>query len=278
MKSFALLILLALSLVGCSSLSKRTSRAPLVSGDFNVDLTVCKAKGESKKSLLILPPTGGTNTIDKSYLKTFCKNGFDVYLFNDWSRPGETGQDLFFHQRAYTNSQKAIGLVLEKIKTPFIGLLGTSVGATYAAVAANTFASLDAVFFIVGGVPIMEVVATSDHPSMLRFHESRFKTLGFKNDEEYFAALSKSYSFEPTKHPNLGKRIGVVIATKDKTVPTKTQQQLIDYFHPSKLISLSGGHVWAVVKTWLFHTDDLVSFFEESAASNEQVSQKDIVR
>lgn len=252
----------------CSSVSKRTTSAPLVDvadGNFKVDLTTCRAKDPTSKSLIILPPTGGTNTIDKSYTKRFCKEGFDVYLLNDWSRTGETGVDLGFHQRAYTNSQRAIGLVLAKIQTPFVGLLGTSVGATYAAVAANTFDKIDAIFFIVGGVPIMEVVATSDHPSMLRFHEKRFAEFGFKNDDEYQAALSKLFKYEPTIHPNLGKSVGVVLATEDPTVPTKTQRQLIEYFKPSKVITMSSGHVWSVVKTWLFHTDELVDFFNDSA-------------
>jgi dienelactone hydrolase len=146
---------------GCSSTAKRTVSYPLAEGDFKVDLTICKPEEKSEKSLLLLPPTGGTNSIDRSYAKRFCNEGFNVYLINDWSRTGETGDDLGFHQRAYTNSQHAISLVLDQVDTPYVGMIGTSVGATHASVAANVFDKINAVFFIVGGVPLMEVVATS---------------------------------------------------------------------------------------------------------------------
>jgi hypothetical protein len=89
--------------------------------------------------------------------------------------------------------------------------------------------------------------------------------LGFKKDLEYTEALSRVFKLEPTLNPNKNKTVGVVIATKDETVPTKTQKQLIDYFHPTKVITIDSGHVWTVVKTWLFHTQELVDFFGEDA-------------
>ncbi len=251
----------------CSTLTKSAQHVSVSENAFSVDVTKYTAAAPAMKSLIVLPPTGGTNFVDKSYAKTFCEAGYDVYVLNDWPRPGETGDDLERHQRAYSNSQRAIRIVLKEIKTPFIGMLGTSLGATYASVAANTFASIDAVFLVVGGVPIPEVIATSDQKEMRAFHASRFKRYGFKNDQEYIRAIDRVFDLEPTKLGALHdkKDIGVVIATRDTTVPFATQKTLVDFFHPGANITLNNGHVWAIVKTWLFHTKELVSFFDESA-------------
>lgn len=235
-----------------------------------MNVTECRAASPSGKSLILLPPTGGTNLIDRSYAKRFCNEGYDVYLLNDWSRPGEVGSDLSFHQHAYTNSQRAIRLTLARIKTPFIGLIGTSVGATYAAVAANTFPEIKAVLFIVGGVPLPRVIVTSDHSSMTTLHKARFERFKFENDDQYEAAINREFNLEPTRLGSLheAKDFAAVIALNDTTVPFETQKNLLDFFKPRKVITLSSSHFWAILKTWLFHTDELVSFFNESAATS----------
>ena len=202
---FFFLILLAMS--GCVIAPKQTQKTTYGDQAFSVDVTVCRAVGESsRKSLIILPPTGGTNLIDRSYTKRFCNDGWDVYVLNDWTRVDETGNDLEFHQHAYTNSQRAMKLALERIKTPFIGVLGTSVGATYASVAANTFERIDAVFFIVGGVSIPRVIVTSDYPTMVTLHKSRYERFKFKNDSEYEKAIENVFHLEPTKLGDLHKQ------------------------------------------------------------------------
>ncbi len=252
----------------CSTLAKRTHEYSVKSDVFAVHITKYEAATPSNKSLVILPPTGGTNTIDKSYAKAFSGEGYDVYILNDWSHPGETGDDVERHQRAYSNSQKAIELALKDIKTPFIGMLGTSLGATYASVAANVFPELDAVFMIVGGLPLSNVIVTSDHADMRAFHVSRMKRYGFKDDREYAEAIDAYLKLEPTRLGRLHetKDIGTVVAKKDTTVPYATQKNLVEFFHPRKTIELPNAHFWAIVKTWLFHTAELVSFFNESAS------------
>ncbi len=264
---FALTVISNLILTGCVTMPSQTR--DLIYGDsaFQVQATECRAKSESKKSLIILPPTGGTNLIDRSYIKRFCNGGYDVYLLNDWSRPDKSN-DLAFHQREYTNSQRAIALTLARIKTPFVGLLGTSVGATHAAVAANTFEQLDAVMFIVGGVPIPQVIVTSDHPSMKALHKSRFERFKFENDAAYESALNNAFALEPTRlgDIHLKKDFAAVIALSDSTVPVETQKNLVEFFKPQKVITLPNSHFWAILKTWLSHTKEIVAFFDESSA------------
>lgn len=231
------------------------------------DLSVYKADNPQGKNLIIIPPTGGTNLIDRSYAKRFCENNFDVYLINDWQRPGEDTPDLEVHQRFYTNAQRAIAAVVKSLPNSFIGILGTSVGALHASISATTLEEIDAAFLIVGGLPIAEVVVTSDQQAMRDLRSIRQMRYHFKSDDENIAAINKVFSLEPTKQAALKnkKQIGVVISEDDKTVPYPTQQNLEAFFKPKKVIAMNNNHFWAIVKTWLFHSSELVDFFKEAA-------------
>ena len=39
----------------------------------------------SQKSILIIPPTGGTNLIDRSYARHLCAAGHNVYILDRWT-------------------------------------------------------------------------------------------------------------------------------------------------------------------------------------------------
>lgn len=252
----------------CVSTPKQSRNALYTDQSFSVDSTECFAEGApSKKSLIILPPTGGTNLIDRSYAKRFCESGWNVYLLNDWSNSDSPGTDLGKHQRNYESSQHAIRLTLQRIKTPFIGILGTSLGATYVSVAANTFPEIDAAFMIVGGLPLSRVIVTSDQEKMTKLRKERFETMKFADNAAYESALDKNIALEPTRLGDLhkSKTIGVVIATQDTTVPTETQKNLVDFFKPATVIERSSSHFWAIVKTWLFDGGRLVDFFDAAA-------------
>ncbi|MBY0452503.1 MAG: hypothetical protein K2P92_05655, partial [Bdellovibrionaceae bacterium] len=51
----------------------------------------------------------------------------------------------------------------------------------------------------------------------------------------------------------------------DSTVPTSTQIALKELFKAQKVITYDSSHFWGIVKTWLFDTSDIVSFFEQAA-------------
>jgi hypothetical protein len=93
---------------------------------IEVNVSTYKAKKTALGSILILPPTGGSNVIDRLYAKTLRSAGFDVYILKHWTGDDEYSLELEIHQRLYEKAQKAIGKVLSDIETPFIGILGTS--------------------------------------------------------------------------------------------------------------------------------------------------------
>ncbi len=239
---------------------------------FNVMVTAYKSPAGSAKSLLIIPPTGGTNLIDKSYARKFFAAGYDVYILNEWTGQFEESTDVELHQRLYTRAQKAVSLVLSQVQSPFIGLLGTSVGALHAMVSAGVQNKINAVFTIVGGAPIAEVIVTSDQKAMAELKKSRFARYGFKSESENQAAIDRVFPLDPMKLGDgyKSKHMGMVIATQDTTVPTKTQQQAVEFFKPGKVITYENSHFWGIVKPCLFDSGDILQFFEESAHAKKE--------
>ena len=112
-------IILSLFVIGCSGLPPQ-SEMKIGSAEFQVDVTYYQALAPAKKSIIIMPPTGGTNYVDRSYAETFQKKGFDVYILNHWTGDDEVNIDLAIHQRFYTRSQKAIAATIDVVKTPEI--------------------------------------------------------------------------------------------------------------------------------------------------------------
>lgn len=267
---FVIYLFIIFGLSSCSLIvpdfSCEISPLEFTAGDLKVQITGYKKETKSTKSVIIIPPTGGTNLIDKSYAKKFCANNYDVYVINSWSGDQETVTDLSIHQNFYSRAQKALALVLDNIHTPYIGLIGTSVGGLHASVAANTQTKIDSVFIITGGAPIVEVIVTSKQEAMVNLKEARKKRFGFKSDEENIQAVSQVFTMEPMKQGDLykSKDIGMSIASKDTVVNSANQIKLKKFFQPTAVITLSNDHFWGIINTWLFHDKEIISFFENS--------------
>lgn len=254
---------------GCSTISKASSCDAIDSkigpADFQVDISRFAPEKSLARTIVILPPTGGTNYIDRYYARLFCKSGYDVTIMNRWTANTGTSVDLEIHQGFYSRMLRAVDLTLATIQTPFVGMLGTSLGGLYASVAASKIERIDSVFLIVAGAPITDVIVKSDQEAMRKLASARRKKFGIGDDVDYLEKLKKTFLLEPMSQPALKKKkdFGMVVAEEDSTVPTDYQRQLRDFLKPRKLISLNNGHFWAIVNTWLHHDDEVVEFFNE---------------
>lgn len=221
----------------------------------------------TNQSVLILPPTGGTNYIDRGYAEILCKNGFDVVILERWSDDDEFSLDLEIHERFYERAQKAIGIALENIKTPFVGVLGTSIGAIHTAIAVPRFEKINAAFSITGGAELSNIIALSEQSILVDVRKKRFKIHGYKNDEEYIEALKPHIPYEPMKMPLPAKKpsLGMVLAMKDTVVPTYTQNLLRQLWSPQTVLEIPSNHTCSIVNTWLFQRQKIVDFFRTAA-------------
>lgn len=235
--------------------------------DFQVQVLQYQCERPAAHSIVIVPPTGGTNFLDRSYAKVLCENGFDVVILERWTQDDEFSLDLQVHERFYQRAQKAIGVVLDNIKTPFVGILGTSIGAIHAAIAVARFNKISAAFSITGGAELGELVALSEQDVLVHAKKKRFKTHGFKSDQEYIQALKRHLPFDPLTlpQPSADKALGMVIATADTVVPTRNQMLLKKVWSPDMILEVSGNHKLSIFKTWLFHQQKIVDFFRTAS-------------
>ena len=230
---------------------------------FEVSISKC-VPDQSGKTILLLPPTGGENFLDRNYAGSFCKAGFQVIILQEWTGQDEKSLDLGLHQLLYERGNKAVGLVLKQIHDPFIAIFGTSVGATHAAVALASYPQIKAGFLVAGGGAFAEVIAHTNQSDLKKIRKERMEKFGFKDQVQYQAALEKTLSLDPLKLPVPRQAsVGMVIATEDKMVPTSTQTQLAEYWKPSVIVKLPRSHVMAILQTWIFRKSEVVDFFEK---------------
>lgn len=230
------------------------------STDFSVEV-LDFAPSKFSSQVIIIPPTGGTNIIDRSYAKKICKRGHRAVILSHWSEDDEMSFELSIHTRFYARAFRAIGLVVEKIKTEGpVGILGTSVGGLHASIAVSRYPEITKAFIITGGAHIPSIIANSNQKVMNNAWIERQKKYGFKNKDEYIKALEDVIKLEPLTIK--GKKLGLVIATEDETVPTINQEKLRNLWNPEVVITRDNDHFWAIVSTWLFHADEVYSFFE----------------
>jgi dienelactone hydrolase len=243
---------------GCDQMQKT-----LKDGDFEITLLTYKAQ-DSKKHIIIIPPTGGTNVLDRSYARNFCSEGFNVSILSHWSMDDEINYELSIHQKFYSRAQRSIGMILNDLPLEHkVGILGTSVGGLHAAIAISRFERISSAFVITAGAPIPAIIAHSNQEAMKKAWDKRQEMYGFKTKEEYIAALNKALELAPQSMKESNKRLGMVIATKDKTVPTRYQQELREMWQPQKLITYDHNHFFGIVFTWAFQRKEIINFFKK---------------
>jgi hypothetical protein len=235
-------------------------------GEFKIQTYLYRptAKKNRGQNILIMPPTGKTNFIDRSYADSFCRAGFQVFILDGWTGDDERSVEIEIHSRLYSRAHAAIRLLLDRIAGQGeTGIFGTSVGATHAAAAVSDFPEIRAAFVVTGAASIAKVIANSDQDVLQEVRKKRFEIYGFKTQQEYIEALDRTISLDPLKMSRgfAGKALGMVIAKKDSTVPHENQQQLRDLWQPKEVIYFNAGHVWAIVKTWLFKQSQITEFF-----------------
>lgn len=262
-----ILIFVTFSVFGAENCEKKPRT--LEKDSFKVDLASYLDK-DTAKHILIIPPTGGTNFLDRRYAKALCDAGFNAHILEHWTEDDEYSTDLELHQRFYWRAQKAIGIVMEDLwVASYIGILGTSVGGLHAANAMGIYDRLKGAFVVAGGADIASIVVNSDQQAMIDLGEERFKRFRFKNKAEYIEKLRAKLDYDPLRLGPLyvGKDLGMVIADEDETVPVANQLKLKELWKPKTVLHFGHGHFLTILRTWLFETDTIVKFFKESASS-----------
>jgi hypothetical protein len=225
-------------------------------------------------AVIIVPPTGGSNFLDRRYARSLCRAGFESVIITYWQGIDEENLDLAVHERLLRRGQLAISETLEELSShSFVGILGTSVGAIHGLTALGS-TPIDAGFFIAGGAPVSQVIAESSQRELALYRNKRKTEFGFQSTDEYQSALAQAIpqDLEPLYYQDTlrNKSIGFILAKSDDTVPTHLQQQVVDQLNPLTLLKINASHFWAIVKSWWFYEDVIVDFFVSESWSCEE--------
>jgi len=255
---------MSLFTINCTSIKHKELSIKDTEG-FRVSYFDYKTKPEKSinRTVIIFPPTGGVTYLEKSYAKNLCKKGANVKVLNGWSGQNRKTLDLTLHQDLHSKAMKAFSMVLDTIgEKQTISVMGTSLGGLYSSVAANKFDRINNIVVVAAGTPIPEVIAHSEHESMKTLRNKRYKQSPYNSRDEYAKAISDVFFLDPQDLPPKykDKKLAMVILKDDLAVPTKYQQNLKNYWLPEKTIYLDSNHIWGIIKTWLFHSDELVDF------------------
>ncbi|WPU66487.1 hypothetical protein [Peredibacter starrii] len=235
--------------------------------DFKVDLLVFGPKSSSKH-ILVIPPTGGTNVIDRNWAKKFCEAGFRTHILEHFTNDDEYALDLDIHQRFYSRTQRAIGMYLATIPPEhYVGLLGTSIGGIHAAMAMGLYDRPNSAFVIASGADMPSMIANSDQELMVTAWKKRQKLFNIPDKKTYIDLLSEKIPYDPLKLPRKfeNKDLGMILATSDTTVPYENQKKLQEHWRPKTVINYSFNHFGAIVLSWVWDGNSVVKFFNDSS-------------
>jgi dienelactone hydrolase len=261
----SLIIILSFLNIEFAQAKCRGVEGSLKKSDFKVYYQVFVPKSEVRlnKAVIILPPTGGVNSIDRSYALRLCDRGIDTYILTNWSGLDEAAVDLGVHDRQYARGIDAIRVVSDSLNTKSIGLLGTSLGGLFASVAVGYIDKIDSVLVIAAGAPLASIIAYSKLEALVDLKNHRKQQFNYKTDAEYEAVLKASIALDPInqRFDLSHKSLGMIIATEDTIVPSRYQEMLYSFWNPEFVIRIQDDHKVAIVKAWFKHSSKIEQFF-----------------
>lgn len=239
---------------------------PITSAPRKIAVSLYKTIPPSRKFVLLLPPTGGTNILDRGYANELCQGGLNVALVHSWDHQNDIGLDIEGHNKAGLRALTAVRHTLEYLaglQPSSIGFLGTSIGAITGVLAAGYESRLSATALIVGSARFADVIAETQEQGAQVLRQKRFQEFKYKNTEEYRQDLLSKIRIDPRFYVSALKKKPVLLVTSDKdiTVPTAYQNELVEALEPQVHLALRGNHTQAILASYVFHRQALTGFF-----------------
>ncbi|MGZ3692787.1 MAG: prolyl oligopeptidase family serine peptidase [Bdellovibrionota bacterium] len=243
----------------------RESRKVEVSEYFEGDAE----KAKNAATIIILPPTGGTNALDTGYAELFASRGFRALLIEHWGHDDDTvNMELVSHDRSALRALVAVKHVVEyasKSSRGKIGILGTSVGGLTASLALGEESRISVGALIVAGGVMPEIIAHSTEENVSKLRTARFAKNGYHDEMEYEAALKAVLRYENLEFANFTghKAVWMAMGLSDTTVPTKNQFDLLNALEPktADLVKFNANHVNSIIGTYMFQRWTIADFF-----------------
>lgn len=239
-----------------------------------------KNKIGSKKipAVVMLPPIGGVNFLDSQMAETFCDKEIAAYIITDdfASVESQASGDLLppeDHHMTYYKVDAAVKAVMAlagdnpSIDSSKFGIFGVSLGGILSAFAMSTLPEISAGYFVVSGGDVPNILALSTQEKIESIREQRMEAEGLETAQEYEDYLRQFMKFDPLDFARtmLPETIRMVIAQKDKSVPSANQMLMHEAFGKPETEYYKMDHVDTVIATMLYGSERrrIANFFLE---------------
>ena len=235
--------------------------------------------GDKKVPLVILiPPVGGINPLDTQTAKTLCNNNIAALIVaNDFANveyqaeiellPVEDHQETYYRITAAVKA--AIAQVDEdpNLDSEKIGLFGVSLGGILSSFVMAAQERIAAGYFVVAGGDVPDILAHSAQDKIAKIRRRRMQAEGFSTADEYEMYLRQHLQIDPIDISTtmLPETLRMVIAGKDKNVPTSNQWALHVAFGEPDIDFVDKNHLQTILNT-LFSSskrDKVMRFFKK---------------
>jgi pimeloyl-ACP methyl ester carboxylesterase len=264
MRVFCLQILIVLSsssiaftaLAGCQS----AIRYPVGNG------TVYEYSGKNSSpntQVVVLPPTGGINSADRSLARQLCNKGNTVRIFDYQQFKAEF--DLSVHDRAVLTTLKDLDLLFDIFPYPTV-LIGASLGGIYTSLAYGASTQngifrdlhrIQGMVTVVAGGPLGDVLANSKQEIAREQRDQRMKAYNLKSTAEYAEFLNSIITYDPLKwaQPNRAGSVLMLTSSDDDFVSPEAQEALWKAWGQPQRRVFNVGHKLTIAQAYFLYAD-----------------------
>lgn len=226
-----------------------------------------RARKKRQGELLILFPTiSGVTLLEKTLARYYSNRGMDVVIPVSMVRDFEFNQDTvkamdegFWRSIIQTKSVLKDLRKTREYKRTYV--MGGSQGGTRSAMLLGRSLHIDKAYTFVAGGDFAKIFAQSKVGKVRDLREKHMRALGLKTKSLYEAYLRSSFKFHPEE--SCSKRtaeLKMLVATRDTSVPTATQQSLWRGCGFPVKKEIQTGHIPGVLGMWWYRKEVLNYF------------------
>lgn len=229
---------------------------------------------QTKKSgklplLIIVPPINGVSSREKSVTKHFIKQGYSILIIEPVKNISDNSVPIAEFENNLLSFVGAVRSVIDvmiekpEVDSTNVFIWASSMGAIYSSIVLGVDNRIKAGILIVGGGSVADIVTDSKQKYIVKYKKDRMLKEDIKTEEAFRQKMKEHLKVDPLDYAKLRKssEIYFVMASKDKSVPTKYQQLLYEAFgSPVNFKKYEKGHVGTLMKSHLSELNKYSNF------------------
>lgn len=221
--------------------------------------------------VVILPPTGGINSADRSLARKLCYKGNTARIF-DYQQP-TVEFDLGTHDKAVLTTLKDLDLLFDIFPYPAV-LIGASLGGIYTSLAYGVSTQnglfrdlhrIHGMVTVVAGGPLGDVLANSKQEIAVDQRKQRMKAYGLESTADYAQFMNSIIAYDPLKwaRPNRSDSVLMLTSSNDEFVSAETQRALWNAWGQPEQKVYNVGHKLTIARAYFFYGDQIAEHVDK---------------